>query len=217
MSKKKKIISSKKENLDSISYEGNIKVSILKGKKVCSTNIYKNSGRWPLFLFLNMCLKGDYKNAEILRPNFIDVFYCGEVGDGYIPNIIDAQEPKLITYLNSETRKTLTTIPSNLSKKITTKEDNIGSSSIKYEFIIPFTQLVDGITTIDSLALYSSNSSGEYQNPCAFFFIKGEKEKDRWKFGNLLKNISTENIKRDEYSLYIEWTLSLTNNHLEQK
>ena len=80
MGRKKKITEEPKKEVkvdtssNSFSYTGKINVSLKKGNKTCFTKQFKNKGRWPLFYFFNMCLRGDYKTADFYRPKFINAF-----------------------------------------------------------------------------------------------------------------------------------------------
>ena len=56
-----------------VSYQGKIKLQVLKGDKVVATEYYSNNGLFPLFKFISLALAGQY--YEDLRPNKIALFY----------------------------------------------------------------------------------------------------------------------------------------------
>ena len=219
-----------------IAYEGKVKVSLYKKGKLKSTKIYKNKGRWPLFTFLTNCLKGDYKNVELYRPKFIVLYSIprDQLNNDQIPEISDEkgnQDTKtdIRYYTKQEYKKNSVIIALDSSPKVVTDSDSIiGCSSVTYTFKIPFTQLTlqkelkDGSwkarytwNPINLVALYSGkylpNSPQNLNQPSAFFFPAWiDPETKETKLGSL---IGAEEATDDssEYSLSIEWTLTLGN------
>lgn len=219
-----------------IQYEGNIEVKVLRNKKVIRERKFKNNGRWPLFLHLVHSLAGNYAEAEKYRPLFITIYSIPySATSGKIPEIIDDatskdQKNKIDYYAKAENIKcgapgTYMTTP-----EIKYVEDKgIGTASITYSFLVPFSSLIFTPASADWVAagykvdpfnlicLYCKNNywgrgSAEseedtYQNPSAFFFI--EDSVDKTKLGSLLPN--DINASSNEYSLQINWTLNFSN------
>ena len=222
-----------------IAYEGKVKVSLYKKDKLKSTKIYKNKGRWPLFTFLTNCLKGDYKNVELYRPKFIVLYSIprNQLNNDQIPEINDENGNKgtktdIAYYTKRDYKKNSVIIALDSSPKVITNSDAIvGYSSITYTFKIPFTQLSlqreSGANSwnsgsdstypsykwnpINLVALYSGryipNSDENFTQPSAFFFPAYE---DTEKLGSLIGAEEATGAS-SEYSLLIEWTLTLGN------
>ena len=207
--------------VNSVSYTGVINVSLQKGKKTYFNKTFRNKGRWPLFYFLNMCLRGDYGNAELYRPKYINVFGNEDWEGKEEPKIQDDDTSALITNYFTETcRKTESSYPYFTLPDISVKpETNIGTSSITYKFNIPFTQMSD-VHHINAFALYAepvkastgdTTARSDISNPCAFFFVLDEKTR---KVINLLQDVTDQELG-DEYNLYIQWTLSISNSQFK--
>lgn len=224
MKKKEKYIENiSKNNTDSFSYSGIVRVKILKGNHIYSSKTIKNKGRWPLFNFFSLCLKGDYQSATAFQPKVINIFNVGEPGEDEIPNISDDTGLNLSGYFNITNRVNLTPYPLNSSPDVSKTPDEssgitvpIGSSSITFKFLIPFTQLnISGINNcINGLGLYCNQflQSSNLDNPSAFFFIPelDSNNKPTGKLGNLLEGIGNT-IDLSEYNLSIEWELMIGN------
>ena len=212
-------------NKDSLSYSGTIYIKVLKGKQVCSSRVFKNKGRWPLFRFFSLCLKGDYAGAGAFQPRYINLF---NVNAETIPNISDESGLNLTSYLTNQTRITITDYPYNSSPIVSEapNEDDqnplpIGSSSIRYKFLIPFTQLnfdqsqeaSENTRVVNALALYCNEFFDRFSQPSAFFFVRKESDPTNPnynKFGNLLEGF-TDFSNLNEYNLSIEWELVISN------
>lgn len=206
-------------NKDCLGYSGTIYVKVLKGKQVCSSRVFKNKGRWPLFRFFSLCLKGEYAQAGAYQPRYINLFY---VNNEDIPNISDESGLNLTSYLTNSNRLTVTDYPYNSSPAISEapqeEDDNplpIGSSSIRYKFLIPFTQLnFDAENkSINALALYCNEFFDHFSQPSAFFFVRKDSDPlnpNYNKFGNLLEGFN-DFSNLNEYNLSIEWELVISN------
>lgn len=213
MARRKKVTYTETANKDNLNYSGTIYVKVLKGKKVYSSAVYKNQGRWPLFRFFSLCLAGQYNQASSLQPKFIDLFYL----DGVVPEISDNSGVNLSSYLTAENRITVTSYPWTSLPYVSDSPDESsealpeGSSSIRYKFLIPFTQL--NITQenpkINALALYSDTYLNQFEKPSAFFFVRDKD--DETVFGDLLDGVSFLNNASDEYNLSVEWELTISN------
>ena len=75
MGRKKKKITN---NTLGVGYSGKVKISLIKDNKALITKEYKNTGNWPMFYFLNLCLSGEYNKAEAYRPKYLKLFNAGE-------------------------------------------------------------------------------------------------------------------------------------------
>ena len=151
---------------------------------------------------------------------------------GKIPEIIDGSEDpqnQIGSYAKIENLKcgapgTYMTTP-----EVKYVEDKgIGTASITYSFLVPFSSLIFtpasggwekdySVNPFNLICLYCKNNywgrgsteteEDTYQNPSAFFFI--EDSVDPSKLSSLLpKNIQASS---NEYSLQINWTLNFSN------
>lgn len=205
---------------DSFVYSAKVKVSLMKENRKYFTKEYTNHGRWPLFYFLNLCLAGDYAIADSLRPRFINLFDFGLTSQNRLPpEITDGaqrSENKIGTYFNSSNVVSLIAYPTMSKPDVDPRADEIGRSTITFKFTVPFTQInLKATKAIEGFALYpaqtnlSSTEKDAYnniENPAVYFFLTDSDGK----VTNLLKNLRSINLG-DEYNLYIEWILSITN------
>lgn len=201
-----------KKASSSFAYTGKINVSVGKGDKKFLTKKFSNHGRWPLFHFLNMCLRGDYDQADAFKPRLISAFGYSNLTGTNCPKIFDIpdgstppEENQIKHYFNSTNQVTLVPWPYQSRPDILTTSANVGKSELTFKFTIPFTQLdLDKFgRVINSFALYSA-AQNDMTEPTLFFFLT---DKDN-KVVNLLEGL--DNIG-NEYNLYIEWTLSINN------
>lgn len=218
-----------------IQYEGNIEVKVLRNKKVIRERKFKNNGRWPLFLHLVHSLAGNYAEAEKYRPLFITIYSIPySASSGKIPEIKNGssdEHNQIGYYAKAENIKcgapgTYMTTP-----EVEYVEDKgIGTASITYSFLVPFSSLIFtpasggweayyDVNPFNLICLYCKNNywgrgsteteKDTYQNPSAFFFIEDSEDKTKTKLGSLLpKNIKASS---NEYSLQINWTLNFSN------
>ena len=215
MRKKKNTITENKTN--SFSYVGDITISFLKNNKVCRSVHYKNNGRWPLFKFFSECLAGNYKNAISYRPQYLVLYYANDKGQP-IPVISDT-EGSIASYTKTENKISSGLIQVVEDPLITLTEDNIGACTVKFHFEIPFSYLSLIESSGDSkwkpinlLTLYCSNfapvNDNNLKQPSTFCFIPDEH--DDTVLGDLLGRLNID-TDQSNYSLRIDWTLSITN------
>lgn len=160
-----------------------------------------------------MCLRGDYKTADVYRPKYINAFGKDSwIGENE-PLITD--EPgvgeSISSYFNSNYITTVTSYPYLALPDIDVSgknpnPKNIGSSQITYKFDIPFSQ-IDSTKPINALALYAKpvrNDTGELgqvANPCAYFFVL---DKDK-KIADMIEEVRQQGSSiSDDYNLYVE-------------
>lgn len=172
------------QSQDAIKYQGNVTVTIKKGKTIISSRSYHNNGGDELFKFLANCISGAY--VESLRPKYIRAFDCkGSPGER-------------ITQANSTSRSAYIAINdvSSINGKATLH------FTIPCSFILPDS----GASTanINQLGLYSSavasnSQRNDVEQYCAYYnFIE---ENGQW--APLI--ISTLN---GDYNIFIEWEMS---------
>ena len=152
-------------NMEYFSYNGSIKVKIMRGKKVYKEKIFHNSGRWPIFKHIAYSLAGQYTNADNWRPLVLALYSVPRTftEDGKEPVIKDNTDPdwnrdpekregkydwfnvdktSIRRYANADHIKignvaTFMVRPNPSDSK----NAGIGQASITYQFLIPFTQL----------------------------------------------------------------------------
>lgn len=238
MGRKKKVVEKPQEVTisspsNSFGYSGKINVSLKKGNRTYFKQEYKNHGRWPLFYFLNLCLAGNYNSADQYRPRFINVFDFNVNGENLldkpVPTIRDnasSDGEKIGTYFNEENCVTLISYPVMSRPEVEHDPNQIGTSSITFKFTIPFTQIaLKDSHHIEGFALYADQPAGNagtliddtlltnIKNPCVYFFLNDGGSEPKVK--DLLANVGQANLG-DEYNLYVEWTLSISNQSIVQ-
>lgn len=209
---------------ESFYYTGKVKISLMRDNVKYFTKVFYNHGRWPLFYFFNLCLAGDYGQAEEFRPRFINLFDFGLSNQEIKPPVIEdgsqTQSGKMTTWFNAQNNVSLISYPMMSKPDVIvaggTAAEEIGSSKITYKFTIPFTQIQTKTNqAIEGFALYSKQTKNSVTdpknldnlaNPAAFFFLTDE----NGYVTNLLQDLSNINLG-DEYNLYIEWILTVRN------
>ena len=116
----------------SISYTGNVKVSVVRDGKVIKKRRGRNSGKLPLFSFLTNCLIGAYNDK--LRPRFIKLFNDSdeEISYSYIPF-------------------------SEINVDSTAADATTVSSTAIFKFLVPFSALKQG-EKVKIIRIYNSDS-----------------------------------------------------------
>ena len=218
-----------------IIYQGDVTVSVVRGDKIIRKRLFKNNGRWPLFQHLVEALRGNYAKAEDNRPIILGLYSIpfADTDEGKTPIIYDGEivptENLIATYATKDNLRIGS--PGMFMEQPETKvvATNIGKANIKYTFLIPFSVLsvkqLSGdsgwagegfeynLEPINLVCLYSKTNywtkptdqeSDTYGNPSAFFFVE-----DNGYLSSLIPNDIT--ALSNEYSLKVEWTLSLEN------
>lgn len=194
------------EQAQSIGYSGRVKVTLVRGKKVISEKEFKNNGRWPLFNFLALCIKGEFNEAKNLRPKYIRLFTAGTAGVTTVPVPTDQN-----AFPYGATNLSLNVVPLNSSSNITkTEAETSGSASVTLKYLIPLTQ-ISGLTNyrnINLLAMYYGSDSTYVNQPSAYCFIKDENNESL--LGEIIEGIPAGSDP-NQYNLIIDWTMSLAN------
>jgi hypothetical protein len=190
---------------NTVSYQGSVKVSLMKNKKIISSKIYKNTGKLPLFRFMVDCLAGDYDVANNNLPKFVQLFSLGKAGEA-IPTTIEfttptiPRTPQKIIY-QSHPLKTYTPEIKDNTGAITTSEN----ATITFKFMVPYSQLTnDDNNDINCFALYSQTNYSSNTNPSAYIVLTDSTDKTK------LGTITVE--KNNHFVIYIEWTMTISNN-----
>ena len=234
------MITKNNKSSDIINYQGSIKVSVVRGDKVVRKKTFKNEGRWPLFRHLVECLRGNYEEAEGNRPIVLGLFSIpyNDSSSGNIPTIREGEISSLsdkqkVSYYAKLDNSRLGSPGLFMTQPKIEVEDtkNIGSANITYTFLIPFSVIsvkplvasentdwyTEGyrLEPLNLVCLYGKNNcwltnkeddKPYYGNPSAYFFVT---ENNTRKLGSLIpKDITALSA---EYSLKIEWTLTLSN------
>ena len=77
-----------------LGYSGKIKLSIKSGKTTIATRNYTNHGTTELFRFLCLCLAGQYRAADTIRPTKIKLF---KSSDDPTTSVVGVQASGFIT------------------------------------------------------------------------------------------------------------------------
>jgi len=181
---------------DGLHYQGNVKVSIVKNKKVLSTNYYHNTGYINLFKFICNCLAGVYDDAD--RPCKI-VLYTAAAEGGDTPSNPD---------FSSSLIRTATAIYISTSPvvKTNTEETNY---TVTYHFSIPYAFITTTNTEkIYKAALLKNKVNLKYTTPstellASYCFTKNE--------GKDWDPITINKTESGNYDLVIEWTMTIKN------
>lgn len=131
----------------SISYRGDVKVTLIRNGRAIKTNEYRNTGTAPLFSFLGNCLAGNFPVAYNLRPFKLKLLQLKETEKYSIA-------PTTISPADIEKDCTpFITLSSAPELRVSTDINNKSSCSIKFNFIVPYTQIESG-TKSSVVALY---------------------------------------------------------------
>lgn len=185
----------------SISYYGKVTVKIQKGDKIISTKTSHNEGKAALFDFLIDCLNGSYLKDN--RPTRVRVFRKLDGETVEVPNFSTTTVLCPGVYLDG-----LPTVDRSYTNKRT----------ITYHFRIPFTILslgqVGDTAGFCKLALYSNENSDDSNigKPSAVFLFTTTDAA-----GNTVwEPIEIDNKVNSNYSIIIDWSLTLGNSSIEQ-
>ena len=124
MARKKKVEETTKETTNTISYKGEITLTVMHGKKKVKTIKTHNNGLLPLFEFLAHCLAGDFSARDV--PNYIRLFDSSNVELTY--NAIP--QTSLISYTSTSTSATATLSFNVASGELRTLENAIKTFKI---------------------------------------------------------------------------------------
>lgn len=225
-------------SFDKLQYKGMVKVSVIRGNKTLRKKVFTNKGRWPLFRHMVEALRGNYSEAENFRPMVVGLYSIpyNKTSDGKMPIIVDTSigdiqddKKKISTYANYDYLASGSPGMFMTEPKIDIDEtQNIGNGAITYTFLIPFSNLNIDATSqgdgwyekgfqldpINLVCLYGRNNcwtstkdKASCGNPSAYFFVTDETA-DKNLESLIPKDI---NALSDEYSLKIEWILTLSN------
>lgn len=186
---------------NSFAYKGNVQISVIKNNKVLKKIKLDNSGGAPLFTLFTLAIKGDWKTCRDYQPSYIELFSLGAAGTT-IPDDV------LTGLTNSNRLATQSHFVSDTSA-ISTTTDPL-SKSITQKFVIPYTHILEKENKdLNLLALYSNieenKTNPDWTNYCAYVIIKNEDDE------SLLGKIDTSNVKKQDYTLVIDWTLTILN------
>lgn len=187
------------ENL-AFKYHGNVTLYIKKGDVILKQFKLKNSGFAPLFQFFSYCLAGKYEAAEAIRPGKIMAFYNENVHAGEeVTNV----EPE-ISYLKSQSPFIYLNKPAVAGQKTTADSKEWVT---KLHFIIPYSYINEG--KVNQICLYGLNiNNNSKEIPSAVYYLQ---ELDTTTNKNVYKEITIDSSNRQDYSLIIEWELSVSN------
>ena len=132
--------------LSAISYNGQVTIKAVDGKRVLYSSRSHNTGKQKLFDFLANCLTGDFVAAKSAMPCRIACF-SGEV----------SKDTKVSTYVYCDS-----------SNYINHKTEDM--AEVVFRFRIPYTCLKAG-TTINYLALFPDVPSDPETDCCAEFML----------------------------------------------
>lgn len=187
-----------------IGYSGKVKIDLVKGTKIIKSKEYTNTGNWPIFYFLGLCLSGEYHKAELYRPKYLRLFSAGNAGTDPtgidINNILSNEDN--ITSLNlilyNQTPHT--------SKNETTIESPNGDAETMFKFVVPFTQILNEVNKPTNLfVLYDQTNKDVINTPSTYFLLLNEEGK--------LDDIFSqeEDLISNDYNLFIQWTINIQN------
>lgn len=195
---------------DKISYEGKVKISLMKGNKIINTKTYHNEGTDNLFYGLVFSLMGDYASASAYRPTYLDLYTLGTKGTP-VTNII--AKPRESNLLISNNKTSLSTIIFNSTpiidkNKVSESSDKTIAdyATITYKFLIPYTQ-IDTAKDTNCIALYGRDD-GESAYLLAYIVVIQYKadgtpivdEDGNNKLDNLIPSVD----KANDYNLFVQ-------------
>lgn len=195
MAKKKTITPEKpKATTTSIGYEGTIKMTVKKGSKTVSTKTFKNHGCPKLFEFIAKAIAGDFTTK--LMPTRIALFSRTTAETIDNPAFTNATRCSNFIYRNSSVAPT----PKKEGEKV-----------VGYDVTLSFNIPTAYITAdeIAKLGLFTSDIDNDTpdlsEELCAYYLFLNE-DKTNWKEEDITA------YRGKNYSLYIDWTLTIQNN-----
>lgn len=185
------------ENL-AFKYHGNVTLYIKKGDIIIKQFKLKNSGFAPLFQFFSYCLAGKYEAAEALRPWKIMAFYNANIQPG---QEVTSTEPQ-IDYSKSCSTFIYLNKPAAPGQKTTNDQKEWVT---KLHFIIPYSYISGD--KVNQICLYGFNMNNK-EIPAAVYYLQ---ELDQATNKNVYKEITISAENKQDYSLIVEWELSVSN------
>lgn len=206
-----------------ISYRGDVKITTIKNGRAIKTNEYRNTGTAPLFSFLGNCLAGNFPVAYNLRPFKLKLLQLKNTA-GY------ATAPTTISPADIEKDCTpFITLSAAPELRVTTNSNNKSSCSVKFSFIIPYTQ-IDSNTESSIVAIYGLGvKDTNYTDYSAYHILTKEVYSDETLDGSgsndtlegsatgvfKIKKLDPIEKAADDLEtnklLAIEWTMTLSN------
>lgn len=197
-----------------LNYSGKIKINLCKGKKVLKSKTYSNNGCGPLFKFIAQCLQGNYRQAEKLRPNKIQLY----------SNL--ATRPDSANYFGDDVHPITGFVTSNSPAdigEIRNGEHIIGFKTVLH-FLVPAVYIdkeslknpddINKPFSINQISLYSTK---EYNisNCSAFFYLTKEIKETTAEGSEEVIGVDWDGIGYDDLSenlnLLIDWEMSIEN------
>lgn len=187
----------KNPSRENLSYEGSVSASVYKNTKRLRNRKYKNNGGYPLFQFLALSACGLFRDAEFVRPKYVQLFHIAGTGDQdpteeQIKTALETADPTQINNMIRSSRVIYKSTPA----PIKGNDSNKPAFSTTLEFMIPFAQIINSGEPANAIVLFYTASDNETKKYCAFA---------RFDSTLLEGNIS------EEYNLFIEWTLTFAN------
>ena len=175
------------ERKENIGYAGKVTIKYLKGNRVVKTTTQHNAGTVKLFELLAKAISCD-TTVLAQMPKFIHTYNW----DGNADNL----------FLNSTC---VMNVPFS-NRKVTLEPDtstdptlNSASATVKFEFLIPYTELF-GITNV--LALYGTAGFNDYNRPDNFNVLAYV----------VLDDTSVIDMETDDrLNILVEWSLQFNN------
>lgn len=218
MGRKKKVKQTEDTTLNgtqSISYQGNIKLSINRGNKTIMTKEYHNAGMPNLFKFLANCLAGNI--SESMRPVKIKLF---DFPGADIVNVINSAEPvtpkafqwtKAWELSSDRMPKDITppilyeTTPTITRKRDKKEPDNADKDyyDVTFHFRIPFSYISGEYIYL--VGFYSNNATSDQKDVSVYYMFTTE-DGSKWEPLEL-----NEGVQGGNFTLIIDWTLAIMN------
>lgn len=207
MARKKKITKKVKTVVDakvqSLDYQGKVKLQVLHGDKIISTKDYTNSGLPCLFKYISYALAG--QNYSDLRPCKIVIFKCPTDGHLDKPNNFDWD-----TVYNN-TLKVVSPIISYDATPIVqitkTNDNKIKGYATTFRFKVPFNWLYS--KEFNVIGLFTDSDEA-----CAYYLCtKDSTTTDEDGNSQTTKVWDTQPLDdiTGNFSLIIEWTMEISN------
>ena len=175
--------------VNTLAYQGRIKLQVLHGDKVISTKNCNNSGLPDLFKYISHALAGTSYTA--LRPCKVALFSCPTTGS-YL-------DPTTFNWTQAATNNVLKEASPYVVYDVSPVVTSTGSGyATIFRFKIPFNWLYK--KTFNVLGLFTENNSA-----CAYYlFTKQSGSETIWDIQEL------DDITGN-YSLIVEWTMEVSN------
>lgn len=195
-----------------LAYNGQVKIELVKNKKVLKSINCHNEGTAELFRYIANALAGNTNSNSM--PKFITMFECKEdyydIPDHSTGKVIWKDDAKGDNIYGTSAAAMLLSQPySNIEVKydpnLQTRDGDGGGYKTEYTFIIPYKQIDQTKDKINVICLYNTKNFGNNITPLAYL-----------RLGNENEFIDGGAVNNSKANLVVTWTMTVCNQIIEE-